>query len=310
MGILRSVRTSVVAGFFFTAACAYAQSPPPANGARTMADVLAATQPSDWRPLDVPNTIYMELATGRVVIELAPVFAPQHVANIKALVREGFFNGLNIVRSQDNFVVQWGDPDSKRPIKNAKRNLPAEFVIPARTASFIVLPDPDTYAPEVGFSNGLPAARDIKTGRAWLVHCYGMVGVGRDNDVDSGGGTELYVVTGHAPRQLDRNVTLVGRVVQGIELLSTLPRGTAPMGFYEKPEQRTPIQSIRVAVDVPEAERSQLEVLRTDTKSFTDLVESRRNRRDDWYKVPAGAIDVCNVPLPVRPVGSGSARSK
>jgi peptidylprolyl isomerase len=262
--------------------------------------VLSASSPADWRPLDPQNTLYMELAAGRVVIELAPAFAPKHVANIEALVRENYYDGLGIVRSQDNFVAQWGDSEGKRPIKNAKRTLPAEFVIPARMAPFIKLPDRDTYAAEVGFTNSLPAARDISTGRAWLVHCYGMVGVGRDNDVDSGGGTELYVVTGHSPRQLDRNVTLVGRVMQGMELLSTLPRGTAPMGFYEKPEQRTPIKSIRVAADVPDDQRAHLEVLRTDTKTFIDLVEARRNRRDEWYKVPAGAIDVCNVPLPVR----------
>jgi peptidylprolyl isomerase len=110
----------------------------------------------------------------------------------------------------------------------------------------------------------------------------------------------LYVVIGQAPRQLDRNITLVGRVVQGMELLSALPRGNGPLGFYEKPEQRIRIESVRVAADLPESERSALERLRTDTPTFAALVESRRNRRDDWYLVPAGKIDVCNVPLPVR----------
>jgi hypothetical protein len=127
-----------------------------------------------------------------------------------------------------------------------------------------------------------------------------MVGAGRDNDADSGGGTELYVVTGHAPRQLDRNITVVGRVLKGMELLSTLPRGTAALGMYDKPEQFVPIKAIRIAAEVAEAQRTNIEVLRTDTSTFTDLVESRRNRRDEWYKVPAGRIDVCNVPLPVR----------
>ena len=88
---------------------------------------------------------------------------------------------------------------------------------------------------------------------AWLTHCYGSVGVGRDVDSDSGGGTELYAVIGNAPRHLDRNITLVGRVVQGMELLSVLPRGTGALGFYEKAEQRVPIKSIRVAADVPAA---------------------------------------------------------
>jgi len=147
---------------------------------------------------------------------------------------------------------------------------------------------------------GCPAARDSATGTAWAVHCYGGVGVGRDNAADSGGGTELYVVSGHAPRQLDRNITVVGRVVAGMELLASLPRGSGAMGFYEKPQQRVPITRIRVAADVPEAERAKLLVLRTDTSTFNDLIESRRNRRDEWYKVPAGRIDVCNVPLPTK----------
>ncbi len=165
---------------------------------------------------------------------------------------------------------------------------------------FTPLPDGDVYAPEVGFSNGMPAARDRKSDKTWLAHCYGMVGAGRDVGVETGPGSELYVVIGQAPRQLDRNIALVGRVVQGMELLSALPRGTGALGFYEKPEQRVPIKSVRLAAEVPAAERTNLEVLRTDSQTFTDLVEARRNRRDDWYKVPAGKIDLCNVPIPAR----------
>lgn len=285
-------------------------APPPPSAATesarrplTTADVIATSTVADWRPLDPQNTLYLELRAGRVIIELAPQFAPHHVSNIMALAREGYYDGIAIIRSQDNYVVQWADPDGKRPIRNAQRTLAAEFERTARGIAFTPLVDPDTYAPEVGFSDGFPAARDPKFGRAWLVHCYGMVGVGRDNDVDSGGGTELYVVTGHAPRHLDRNVTLVGRVVQGMELLSALPRGTGALGFYEKPEQRVPIKSVRVAADVPVAQRTELEVLRTDTPTFTSYVEARRNRREEWFKVPAGHVDVCNIPIATRASG-------
>jgi peptidylprolyl isomerase len=267
---------------------------------RSMSDVIAASKSADWRGLDPQNTLYVELATGRVVIELAPAFAPHHVANIKALVHEHYFDGLPIYRAQDNYVVEWGDPEHGRPIKNAQKTLPAEFVRASKDLPFTALPEPDAYASEVGFVDGLPAAREPSTHQTWLAHCYGMVGAGRDNDVDSGGGNELYVVIGHAPRHLDRNVTLVGRVVSGIELLSTLKRGTGAMGVYEHPAERTPIRSIRLAADVPEAERMKLEVMRTDTQTFTDLVESRRNRREEWFKVPAGHIELCNVPLVVR----------
>ena len=112
---------------------------------------------------------------------------------------------------------------------------------------------------------GFPVARDRKARRMWLVHTYGMVGAGRDTSPDSGGGMELYAVIGQAPRHLDRNVTLLGRVLQGMELLSALPRGTGAMGFYERPDEYAVIKSCRVAADVPAAERTELEVLRTDT---------------------------------------------
>lgn len=266
----------------------------------TTAAVLTASTPGDWRQVDPQNTLYMDLPAGRVIIELAPQFAPHYVANVEALARQGYYNGLSIERVQDNYVTQWGDPEGKKSVGNAQRTVAAEFERSSRGLSFRPLGDPDTYAPEVGFSDGFPVALDPKLGRAWLVHCYGMVGAGRDNDVDSGGGTELYAVIGHAPRHLDRNVTLLGRVVQGMELLSSLPRGTGPLGVYEKREQRVPILSVKVAADVPEAQRTPLEELRTDTQTFTDYVEARRNRHEEWFKVPAGHVDVCNVPIPVR----------
>jgi len=288
-------------GTAFIAAVAEGGAPAEPPAARSMADVLAAAVPSDWRPLDPATTLYLDLESGRVVIELAPRFAPGHTANILRLARQGYYDGLAIVRSQDNFVVQWGDPDGNRPLGAARATLPPEFTVPLdENLPFTPLPDADGYAPEVGFSEGFPAARDAAARQAWLAHCYGMVGAGRGNEADRGNGAELYVVIGHAPRQLDRNIALVGRVVQGMEQLATLPRGAGPLGFYEQPSQHVPIRRVRVAADVPAAERSGLEVLRTDTATFHALVEARRNRRDDWYKRPAGYIDLCNVPIPVR----------
>jgi peptidylprolyl isomerase len=266
----------------------------------SMADVLASTAPGDWRPLDPENTLYVELTAGRVVIELAPEYAPLHAANIKALARAHYYDGLSVVRVQDNYVAQWGDPDNRRRIPPGIVKVAAEFDSPlAAHRSFLRLPDGDVYAPEVGFSSGFPAARDPKLGLAWLAHCYAMVGAGRDDDAMSNG-AELYVVIGHAPRHLDRNVALVGRVLKGIELLAGLPRGGAEMGFYSKTQSPAPIRAIRVAADVPVSQRADLQVLRTESPAFAALVESRRNRPEAWFKVQAGHIDLCNVPLVVR----------
>jgi cyclophilin family peptidyl-prolyl cis-trans isomerase len=287
--------TSLTLAFLSVSATAQAATHP------SMPEVLKASSPADWRPLDPDNTLYVELPGGRVVIELAPRFAPLHVANIKTLVRAHYFDSLAIIREQDNYVAQWGDPENRHPIPSGVGKVAPEFDSPTPAhMPFTRLPDGDVYAPEVGFSEGLPVARSTSLHRTWLAHCYGMVGVGRDLDVESGSGAEMYVVIGHAPRHLDRNVALVGRVVQGVELLSALPRGSAPMGFYTKTEAPTPIKSIRLAADVPASERSHLEVIRTDTATFAALIESRRNRPEDFFKVAAGRIDLCNVPIPVR----------
>jgi peptidylprolyl isomerase len=280
---------------------------PAATSPPTAAEILAASQPADWRALDPENTLYLELASGRVVFELAPEFAPSHVANVKSLARERYYDGLAIVRSQENYVVQWGDPDGddaakRRPILGAKRALAAELFRAIDAARpFTPLSDGDVYAPEVGFAGGFPAARDPRAGTTWLAHCYGMLGAGRGDAADSGSGAELYVVIGHAPRHLDKNVTLLGRAVSGTERLSTLPRGAGPLGFYEQREQVVPLVSLRVAADVPPAERTELELLRTDTPTFADFVEARRTRRESWFLDPVGKIELCNVPLPVRP---------
>ncbi len=146
----------------------------------------------------------------------------------------------------------------------------------------------------------MPVAGDRAAGRIWGAHCYATVGVGRDNDENSGNGSELYVVIGHAPRQLDRNITIVGRVVQGMEILSSLRRGAGAAGFYATPAEGQAIRSVRLVADLPAAQQTRLQALRTDSASFAALIEARRNRRDDWYKLPAGHVDLCNIPLPVR----------
>jgi peptidylprolyl isomerase len=278
---------------------------PPTSKLSSAAELLGLSVPSDWRPLDPLNTLYLELPQGRVIIELAPQFAPHHVQNIRTLVAEKYFDGLAIVRAQDNYVVQWADPNADDPKKakslgTALQKLPAEFNRSSEGLPFTPLPDRDTYAPQVGFSSGFPAAEDPTTHQSWLVHCYGMVGAGRDMAKDSSNGTELYAVIGHSPRHLDLNITLVGRVVRGMDLLSTLRRGTGALGFYEKPEERTPITSVRLLADVPPAQRTPLEVLRTDTPFFQKWIEARRNRREAWFVNPVGRVEICNVPIPVR----------
>jgi peptidylprolyl isomerase len=266
----------------------------------TVADLLANSPAQDWRSPDPGNTLYLDMPGGRVIIELAPRVAPLHVANITMLARAHYFDGLAVLRVQDNYVVQWADPAHQRPIPDGIHLVAPEFTADRSAGRrFEPLAEHDVYAAQVGFLDGFPAGRDPHSGLVWLAHCYGMVGVGRDDPPESDG-TEMYAVIGHAPRQLDRNVTLVGRVLKGIELLSSLPRGSGEMGFYLPSEPLAPIVSVRIAADLPPAERTPIEVLRTDSATFRTVLEQRRNRREAWFKFNPGHIELCNVPLPVR----------
>ena len=277
------------------------------DAARTAAEVTAAATDDEWRGLDPENTIYIELSSGRVILELAPEFAPRHVENIKALVRGGYFDGGAVNRSQDNYVVQWAPrslgEDESLPAHIAPA-LPAEFEVAGSGLPFTRIPDEDVYAPEAGFVGGFPAGRDPALGLTWLAHCYGVVGVARGNDPGSGSGAGLYVVIGHAPRHLDRNLSMVGRVVSGMEHLSTLPRGTGPLGRYESREQWVAFESVRMGADVPASERAQMEILRTDSPSFKDLMMAARSRNEEFFVYPSDKIGLCNIRVPTRALGS------
>lgn len=290
------MRSLAAAAVLLLGACASTGAEAPV---RSMGEILEQSPAGDWRTVEPENMLYMDLPGGRVIIELAPEYAPNHAANIRALARANYWDGAQIVRSQENYVVQWGreegDPTS---YGQAQPSLPGEYSRRRQGVQITRLQDPDSYAPIVGFAGGFPVAG--RGDRTWLAHCYGMIGAGRGDTPDSGSGAELYVVIGHAPRHLDQNVTLVGRVLVGMELLSVMPRGTGPLGFYETPAERTTIRRVRLGSQLPENERTPLQVLRTDSDTFRALIDSRRTRREEWFLEPTGRINVCNVPLPVR----------
>ncbi len=279
--------------------------------ARTAADIIQQSAPADWQPLDPDNTLLMELRGGQVLLELAPRFAPRHVANILKLARSGYYSRSAIVRVQDNYVTQWADPaddekekDKLIPLGDAAATLPAEFSTTFKGLKLSRMPDSDGWAPVTGFVGAMPVAADPAHNKAWIAHCYGVVGAARGNAPDSSNGTSLYAIIGQAPRGLDLNITVVGRVLVGMELLSALPRGPGAMGFHGKPEQYVPFTQVRVLADVPVAERPALEVMRTDTATWAALVESARKPGGAWFARAPGRTNICNRSLPTRPIAT------
>ena len=272
----------------------------------TPSSVIAASTPSDWRKPDQAKMMYMSIGGKLVVFELAQAFAPNHISNLNTLVKDQYFDGLAVIRSQDNYVAQWGDPAEDeatlKPLGKALKRVNHEFYRAKQGLNIAKIDSRDAYADEVGFVNGFAVGADAKAkdARAWLTHCYGALGVGRGMELDSGNSSSLYMVTGHSPRHLDRNVTLIGRALIGTEVLSSLPRGTGALGFYESAEELTKIDWVKMGSQLKPSEQLNIEVMRTDTPRFQDYVTARTHRLDDWFADPTGRIAVCNVGVPSR----------
>ena len=277
-----------------------AAAPPPKP--KTPSEIVADAPSSVWRDIPADDLLVMDLRNGaQVVIQLAPQFAPVHVANIRALAKGGWWSGSAIYRVQDNYVVQWGNNESTKPLPaGVIAKPPAEYHRPLKGLAVRPLGYADAYAPDAGFAAGWPIGYDSKAGTANLTHCYGYVGVGRDMSPDTGTGGELYAVIGHAPRHLDRNIAVVGRVIEGIDRLAALPRGTDALGFYKEESMHVPISAVRLGSEIPAGGRPAFQYMDTLSASFGAYVKARANRKDDFFIRPAGGVDLCNAAVPVR----------
>jgi peptidylprolyl isomerase len=281
-----------------------AQAPTPAKP-KTPGEILAEAPKSDWREIAADDLLVVELKGGKkVVIQLAPEFAPVHVANIKALAKAAYWQGAAVYRVHDNYVAQWGNNETEKPLPaGVVAQPPAEYYRKLAGLDVTPLGSPDPYEPLVGYAGGWPVAVDTSNSTVNLAHCYGSVGVGRGLSPDTGMGGELYAVIGHGPRALDRVIANVGRVVSGIENLSSLPRGTEALGFYKERTMDVPIASIRLASTMPESGQPRFEYLDEKSRSFAAWLNVKKNRQDDFYIHPAGGVDLCNATVPVRTAG-------
>ncbi|MBX7501666.1 peptidylprolyl isomerase [Qipengyuania sp. YG27] len=332
-------------------AIAQEETPPPAP---SPGEIVAQAPAEEWVAIAPEDLLVMTLAPAedgserKVVIQLMPApFSQSWVQNIRTFARSGWFDDITVNRVQDNYVVQWGDPNYDNPESSGEQKalppalvetderdytvngdaislstlladserdlaLEAESLVSGNKTAAVIIANGlvDSYAQLSLFHEGWPLASNVgsddegEPASVWPIHCYGMVGVGRNMSPDAGTGAELYTVIGHAPRHLDRNIALAGRIVEGMEHLSSLPRGSGALGFYteEEADKRTPILSVRVASDLPDGERPRFEYLSTDGASFARYADARANRRDPFFIVPAGGADICNIPVPVRRV--------
>ncbi len=253
----------------------------------------------DWRAIPDDEVMIMRLPGDRtVVVRLAAALAPAHVANIRRLIAAGWWNGETVYRVQENWVAQWGDATEKRALPSGvAASVAPEFEI-ARFAPAQRMMRADTHSAASGITaDGWPVASN-RQGHAWLTHCYGTVGVARDEPPTSGSGAELFTPIGQSARRLDRNYAVVGRVIEGMQYLSALPRGPAPMGVIADPGARTPILAVTLASDLPADMRPRFQYRAADNVRFAALIHHREN--PPAPTIGSGGADVCEIPLEVR----------
>ncbi len=296
---------SIIAAAMQAAAPSPASSPapPPPPAPRSPNDAIAAAAPADWADVDPADLLLFEFDGGRsVVVQLAPQFAPDHIDNIKKIVRAGHWANATIYRVADNWVTQWGAGEDEQerspPLPKGVKERPAEeYSRPAEGLSILPSGSVDPYSQMSGFALGWPIAMHAD-GRVNLAFCYGTVGVARGPAPDTGAGSELFAMIGTGSRRLDRNFAAVGRVLSGIEHLSALPRGTAALGFYAPNQAKIPLRSVRIASDMPAAQRPRFQVLKQSSRAFADYLDLASHRRD--YGFGSAGAALCAVPVPVR----------
>ncbi len=270
----------------------------------------AAPEPDSaaWRAVPPENLLLIELPDGEVAIELAPQFAPEAAAQMRELARSGHYDeGASFYRVIDNFVAQGGicigpecEGDDGAPA------LPQEYERPLGELTFTPLGNADLFAKEAGHIGGFAAGREDDT--VWPLHCYGAMAMARDNP-PSAGSSHFYIINGQAPRHLDRNLTVFGRVIDGMALVQAVAHADPanPTRVITGDKTRTPILSVKLASELPEGERPSFEVMRTDSAAFEAFKTSKRVRDGEfWLRKPPEILDICTVVVPVREAGAES----
>jgi peptidylprolyl isomerase len=267
------------------------------EGKKSRSEILAATTAEDWREIAADDLLIITLERGIVAVMLSPNLAPGHVAQTRTLAREKFFDGLSFYRVIDGFVAQGGDAFEERAAGSASKALKAEFETKVDDDfPFLPTPDPDLYAPKAGFSMSLPTGIDAGAGKAWHLHCTGAFAFGRNDEADTAS-TEFYIAL-QPQRYLDRNLSVAGRVVEGMEHLQALRRVEPPES--KEDDRGETILSVRLASELPEAGRPRFEILDSRRPVFHETFETLRNRPEAFFHYRPGVADVCQFNVPVR----------
>lgn len=266
---------------------------PGATPAPVAASAPAPLPPfTDWKPLDAENTLVIETQKGRIVVELRPELAPKSVAQVKKLARRGIYDGLLFHRVIDGFVDQTGNPNNHDGGKSDEPNLPPEFTFRLGTDTphmIAARPSGESEGfigatPYVSVDEARMASSPDHRVAAWGAYCQGVMGMGRDAAPDSGN-SEIFFMREPA-RRLDRDYTVVGRVVAGLDVVRAITVGEPPV----HPDKMT---KVVVMADLPDNERPKLMVLNALGAEFKAVVDRER-------AIKGADFSICDVELPTK----------
>jgi peptidylprolyl isomerase len=255
-----------------------------------------------WRKVEPSNSVLLTLPHGKVVIELAPQFAPKHAKQFIDLTKKGFYDGTKFYRVIDGFVAQAGPEDGSVKDKSVPLlAMEAELQV-NKNWSFTPVQKQDLFATQTGFKDSFAIALQVKEesdyNKVWLTHCPGTLAMARDNQADSAS-SHFYFVIGQAPRYLDGIMTIFGRVIYGMQHIQATQRTEVVAGDDAIAiSDFTKIMSMQLMSDVAKKNQIHLEVENTDSAAFLERLSKRRNRDNAFfYKKPPPVLDVCQIPI-------------
>lgn len=281
-----------------------------AAGATWAQDMTPAAAPSpapvtanEWRAVPAENLLVIDTSKGRILVELAPEIAPGHVERIRLLAGKGFFDGLLWHRVIDQFMAQTGDPLGTGEGQSFHPDLKAEFTF-RRDGQTPFTPVAAPAGAVLGFLHSMPiqtqpdafmaTTADHKV-HAWGLYCPGVAGMARDEAPDSAN-SQFFLMRQPYP-SLDKRYTIWGRVISGLDVVRALKFSPNPDGIVTDPDRMT---RVRVASDLPEAERPTARVLDTTSPQFRALAEAARQAK-------GADFSVCDIDLPVQVAGAPPA---
>lgn len=268
----------------------------------TAAAVTAGFSAPDeaWRTLDPENTLYIDLAYGRVVLELYPEIAPLHVAQIKTLVRQSFYDGMTFHRVIQGFMNQTGDPKGDGTGDSDLPDIQGEFTFrraPSMPVTLVGARDQGGKDVGVGFYKALPVATQpssqamlTKDGKvaAFGLHCKGVTSMARTSDPNSAN-SQFFLMRDIA-QHLDAQYSIWGNTVSGHEHLTKIKIGSKG----ENPDFIPDVMNkVQIAADVPAGERERVQVLKTDSPAFKNYLKTQK-KADGTYP------DICDIRVPTR----------